>query len=142
MKVGTMPLFYGLRPWQTTLVVLLILGLVVSMLWIWKVKKRNPITCKRLDGKPKTPTGNKVAPEFGAIVGGKGLAVNDPEGRNRGGAASGQPGFINMDLGGAPPARDSRVQRNLLTGGSITVNQQINSVAGVRPANRGQRIVF
>ena len=38
MKVGTMPLFYGLRPWQTTLVVP-ILGLVVSMLWIWKVKK-------------------------------------------------------------------------------------------------------
>ena len=57
------------------LVVLFSSGAVAILAWVWKVKRRNPFTCKPLDGvemKMKTPTGNKVAPEFGAVIGGGG----------------------------------------------------------------------
>ena len=143
MRAGTMPVFYGLRPWQTVLVVLFSSGAVAILAWVWKVKRRNPFTCKPLDGvemKMKTPTGNKVAPEFGAVIGG---GAANTVGAGATGSAGGL-GFLNMDLGVDPALRDSRLQSNLRAGGSVTVNQRNAPLQGWSraAAKGGQRIVF
>ena len=88
----------------------------------------------------KTPTGNKVAPEFGAVIGG---GAANTVGAGATGSAGGL-GFLNMDLGVDPALRDSRLQSNLRAGGSVTVNQRNAPLQGWSraAAKGGQRIVF
>jgi hypothetical protein len=138
-RVGTMPVFYGLRPGQTVLIVLLSVVSAATMVWVWKVKRRNPFTCKPLDGSDMaSPSGNKVAPEFGAVLG-VGVANTAISGGSAGGM-----GLINTDLGVGLPARESRLRSNLRAGDSVTVNQQVvpSSQGRSRAAKGGQRMVF
>ena len=81
---------------------------------------------------------NKVAPEFGAVLG-VGVANTAISGGSAGGM-----GLINTDLGVGLPARESRLRSNLRAGDSVTVNQQFvpSSQGRSRAAKGGQRMVF
>ena len=97
------PTFNGLRDWEIALLVIApCLVILFVMLYIWKCKHQNPITCKKLQGPKSAAVAPEPVPPYKTAGGAAGGAAGGVAG---GGAGGG--GMFDMSLGGgtsaAPP---------------------------------------